>query len=708
MKNLTLTILFVLFFFICNFAQTPTPTPSANDENDVVKVSTSIVQLDAVVTDKKGNPVNNLTAEDFEILQDGKPQKITNFSYISRIIDSTATEHTLVPKQDKKNQVPPVSFRPKEIGRVITFIVDDDISSFSGIEAAKAGLEKFVKEQMLPTDVVAIYQTRGGSSLLQQYTSDKSRLLQIIKKIRWFPSKGIGGVNDGDYETIQNNASEKEQDKKQREAIEELRKNKNVTGIFGVIKYAINGLKQTGGRKIIFLLSDSLPLISTREEGMTLSDSYSLANDLVEFANRSSVTINTIDSRGLTNPSIIDASSDIEGIARKDGQTLTSTLLARRTQEDNRRRSGLAYLANETGGKFYENMNFLDVPIKKVLDSEKGYYLLAYEPDDETFNGKKFHKIQIKLKRDDLVVNSRSGFYGITDEEIRPKPRTENGELYNALTAPLPNADLNIRLSAYFANNPNKGNFIHALLYIDGKDITFLDEPGNTKKVVFDIVAVTLSEKNEVIDDKNQTATVHIPLDKVEDVRRDGLIYSIDVPVKKDGTYTFRTALRDQAAKRLGSSSQIIDVPNLSKNRLLMSGLMVSGVDSNGNLLPTESGDRAFSSVVSPSIAAIRQFKRNSVVAYTYTLYNAKPDTASNLPKLTVQTNLYYDGKMFSEGQPQPAEIGKQPDLNRINDFGYLKLNSEIPKGDYVLQIIIKDLTTNQITSQWIDFEVVE
>lgn len=708
MKHFIFTVFLTLLFVLSVFAQKPTPTPPNNDENDVVKISTNIVQLDAIVTDKKGNPINNLTAEAFEILQDGKPQKITNFSYISRAGDSATTEQTLAPKQNQKSQIPPVSFRPKEIGRVITFIVDDGnwASTQLGMIAAKEGLEKFVKEQMQPNDVVAIYRTRAGASLLQQYTSDKGQLLQVIKKIRWFPPGGpvsnIKGSNDeaeiGGRLKVNGQTSERTEDKDKLEKLMDFTREKQSFGIFGTLRYVIKGLYPQSGRKIVFLLSNSL-------QNRT-SDSDRLIKETAALANRASVVINSIDINGVSIPGMIGAMAEVEGAARVNGEKTTNTFVSDVNNEANSQ-SGLSLIASETGGKFYHDTNFLDVPIEKALKLEKGYYLLAYEPEDETFKGKNFHKIQVKLKRDDLQVSSRSGFYGITDEEIRPKPRTEDGELYYALTAPIPNADLNMRLSAYFANNPTKGNFIRALLYIDGKDITFLDEPGNTKKVVFDMVAVTLNEKNEVIDDTNRTATVHIPIDRVEEVRRDGLVYSVNVPVKKDGLYTFRTALRDTAAKRLGSSSQIIEVPNLSKNKLLISGLIISGIDSKGNLLPTESGESAFSSVVSQSIAAIRKFKRNSVVAYTYTLYNAKPE-AANLPKLTVQTNLYYDGKIYAEGQPQPADIGKQADLNRINDFGYLKLNAEIPTGDYVLQVIIKDLTTNQTTSQWIDFEVVE
>jgi VWFA-related protein len=707
MKPHIFTTFLILILPLSIFAQTPIPPPRPDEENDVVKISTSLVQFDAVVTDKKGNPITALTAEDFEIFQDGKLQKITNFSYISRIIDSASTEQT-EKKIDKKNQIPPISFRPKEVGRVITFVVDDGswASTMVGMIAARQGLGKFVKEQMLPNDLVAIYQTRAGSSRFQQYTSDKTRLLQIIRQIRWMPPGGpvanvTGSNNEQEPGGLKVNGSQSEsaRDKEIRERMMDFTREKQSFGLLGTLNYVIKGLYPVSGRKLVFLLSDSLP-------NLTL-DSEKRIKETAILANRASVVINSIDVRGLTNPSIIEAGTDVEGVARVGGQAITSTFV-NGVVKDAERQSGLSLVADETGGKFYQNMNNLDVPIEKALKSEKGYYLLAYEPEDETFKGKNYHKISIKLKRDDLQISSRSGFYGVADKELRPKPRTTDSELYYALTAPLPNADLNIRLSAYFANNRQKGNFIRALLYIDGKDITFLDEPGNTKKVVFDMVAVTLNEKNEVIDDTNRTATVHIPIDRVEEVRRDGLIYSVDVPVKKDGLYTFRTAVRDTTAKRLGSSSQIIEVPNLSKNKLLISGLMISGLDGKGQILPTESGESAFSSVVSPAIAAIRKFKRNSIAAYSYTLYNANPDVTTKLPNLTVQTKLYYDGKIISEGQPQPADIGKQTDLSRINDFGYLKLNAEIPTGDYILQIIIRDLTTNQITSQWIDFEVVE
>src|SRR5438128_9713741 len=62
--------------------QTPQPTQPADDD-EVVRITTSLVQTDVVVTDKDGRQITDLKPEDFEILENGKPQNITNFSYVS-------------------------------------------------------------------------------------------------------------------------------------------------------------------------------------------------------------------------------------------------------------------------------------------------------------------------------------------------------------------------------------------------------------------------------------------------------------------------------------------------------------------------------------------------------------------------------------------------------------------------------------------------
>src|SRR5687767_13907346 len=190
MNKISCVFLTVLFFAftIPVLTQTPKPLPTPIEDDDVVKITTKLVQFDAVVTDKNGNQIKDLKADDFEILQDGKPQTITNFSYVNTESLAQSSQVTTV-KNGKSVVSPPLPVRPGNTGRIITFIVDDGncAASLVGMTATREALEKFIVEQMQPSDLVAIYQTRGGTSLLQQYTSDKSQLMSVARKIRWYP-----------------------------------------------------------------------------------------------------------------------------------------------------------------------------------------------------------------------------------------------------------------------------------------------------------------------------------------------------------------------------------------------------------------------------------------------------------------------------------------------------------------------------------------
>lgn len=716
-KPFTSLLLLSLMFSVLVFSHRVQAQQTPQEQDDVVRITSNLVQIDAVITDKDGNQVTDLTSDDFEIYQDGKTQKITDFSYINTETGTKSVSAATAKGDKKKSLTLPVRIRPNNAGRILTFIVDDGNCDASqiGIVAAKEALDKFVKEQMQPNDLIAVYQTRNGSSLLQQYTSDKTRLQQVIRKIRWYPPLGVCDIGSGGFFEPARSSSalirddkytfESAETRKQRERNEEFISSNQVIGATGVMRYVIGGLERMPGRKTVFFMSDGIT-IQDRDGGTNRA--YDVMREVVDSANRASVTFHTIDVRGLLDPSAILAEDEVLPDSPTDEIQQTRS---QRQSDFIKSQNGLVYLSYGTGGRFYQNMNFLDVAVRRALNLEKGFYVLAYEPDDETFKGKEFHNILVKVKRSGLSVRSRRGFYGITDEEKTRsvKRRTGDSELYDAIIAPLPNAGLNLRTTAFFGNTAAEGDFVRSLTHIDGKDITFVNDPSGMKRAVFDVVAVTLNEKNEVVDEFNRTHTIKLEERGVPIVKQSGYVYTADVPIKKSGGYTFRIAIRDASGKMLGSASQFIEAPDLKKGKFYLSGLTVSGVDANGKFV-SPSGvkiENAFAPVISTAVPAVRRFSRNSVLAYSYTIYNAQTDKATNQPKLTVKYNLYRDGQMFVEGKPQPAQLEQQTDLTRINDYGYLRLNQNLQPGDYAVQIIVTDTLKNQTTSQWIDFEVV-
>src|ERR1044071_9620161 len=173
---------------------TQTQSPPDVDSQDVVKITTSLVQVDAVVM-KDGKQVTDLQAGDFEIFEDGKPQPITNFSYISNVPNARAGAAAAPPAKTKDKTTPPIPpavARPQDVRRTIALVIDDLGMSSQSISDARRQARKFVSEQLEPNDLVAIIHTSGEVGALQQFTTDRRGLYNAIDRLGWYPCSRAG------------------------------------------------------------------------------------------------------------------------------------------------------------------------------------------------------------------------------------------------------------------------------------------------------------------------------------------------------------------------------------------------------------------------------------------------------------------------------------------------------------------------------------
>jgi len=325
-----------VFAFVAVFSQVRGQTTQPTPDTDVVKITTKLVQLDVLVTDKDGRQVKGLKAQDFEVFQDGKPQKITNLTYIDRAPQTTERISTVISNSQAANTVPPPRITPAEARRIITFVVDDDPDDcqlkVADISSVRVGIEKFVREQMESTDLVAIYRTRLGSGLLQQYTNDKNLLLKIARGIKYTlpppyclsPDKPLSEI--GMYRSGGSNwfsivpASYSPIPQPTPPAQKPLYGNvyDKINSKLGVLRYANNGLSKLQGRKTVIVLSHNMPVVS--EEKNILLDNVSVLSDLIEYANRSSVAIYTVYTPGINIP-MVEARDYISGVKSNVGST---------------------------------------------------------------------------------------------------------------------------------------------------------------------------------------------------------------------------------------------------------------------------------------------------------------------------------------------------------------------------------------------------
>jgi VWFA-related protein len=569
----------------------PTPPPPVPGDEDVVRITANLVQVDAVVTDKKGQQVTDLSDQDFEVFEDGRPQKITNLSYVSLKSPTSEVRPPATTSTNYKFAPPvPVHLRPEQVNRTIALVVDDLGLSFESTVYVRQALKKFVDEQMRPGDLAAIVRTRAGTGALQQFTADKRLLYAAIDRLRWDPSgtghlsafapislDPLARLSSRAGDSIPGNAPAFGQGGN---GDEQFRQDIFSVGTLGALKYVVQGMRSLPGRKCVVLMSDGITIFRplTREspggsgdQGSSGGARQSRDEDtprvvdalrkLTDFANRSSVVVYAMDARGLQTlgASAADNSNDMSTDAFEGA--ITDRNVAFLNSQD-----GLNYLARQTGGFFIHDTNDLAGGIAKALDDQKGYYLIGYRPDETTFDAaghRNFHHLAVKVKRPGLKVRNRTGFYGVTDDEIRAVPRSSEQQMLEALLSPFSSGDVHLRLTSLFGRDAKGGSVMRALLHIDGRDLSFSELPDGWHQLSFEILAVTFGESGSIADKLGRTETMRVREDQYRLAQQQGLIYTINVPIQKAGAYQLRIAVRDTDSKRVGAASQFVEVPDL-------------------------------------------------------------------------------------------------------------------------------------------------
>jgi VWFA-related protein len=156
------------------------------EENFKIRVSVDEVRIDAVVLNWRGRQITDLTAEDFEIYQDGKKQEIISAVYLNEQASQPDSRAPLIsapaPSRDR-------------IRKTILFLVDDLSMGFVNLHHTRMGLKNFVEKQMQPGDLVGILRTSLGSGPL--FSSDKRQLLAAIEDIQWGTPQAIASCGPG-------------------------------------------------------------------------------------------------------------------------------------------------------------------------------------------------------------------------------------------------------------------------------------------------------------------------------------------------------------------------------------------------------------------------------------------------------------------------------------------------------------------------------
>src|SRR5688572_2716615 len=330
------------------------PSLAQTQSDDVVRITTNLVQIDAVVT-KNGKPIKDLKAEDFEIFEDGRRQVITSFAYVSNVTNN-ARALAEPGTASSKNPNAPADFEspspsPTEIPRRrIALVVDDYGLSAQSMAEVKRQLRKFIDKQLDPNDLIAIIRTSCGRRELPRFRNDRSLINQAWEQVNWNECSRVGA-----------------------KTMPRAGLNANVGCAIASFEQSISSLRailaalaQVPGRKSMIIFSDDMPLRENEKivrggSVLQVDDSKSeeahsyntRSRRLAELAIRSSVVMYGVDAGGVqvTGMTAADATAS-PNISGSEGNRVFTRELRERSKLIQSRRDGASMIAKEPAGSW--------------------------------------------------------------------------------------------------------------------------------------------------------------------------------------------------------------------------------------------------------------------------------------------------------------------------------------------------------------------
>ncbi len=676
--------------------------PAQQDQDEVINVDTALVQLHAVVTDRKGHIIDNLKQEDFAVSENGTPQEIKFFS-LEKIQSrhANATTANAAPSVAPAAPVAPISPRALPARTVVLFVDTLHLSPVS-LARAKQQLRQFVDEQLTDNDLVAIIVPTGSLGILQQFMRDRARLKYAIDKISPFQptpslfspylaakvlsddSKALNVaiqvlVGEGYMIASPESAASYARARAQQILGEEINFRRATLLTLKAVSERLASMK---GQRIIAYISDGFTLADSGG-GAERQDSTAATSRAV----RAGVVIYTFNSKGLSAPVESQASTSLPM------DSIDFIDYMNRSESD--QKDILSVLADETGGRAYLNRNDLHNLLNDMLEENRAYYSLAYYPQDDK-DKKKFRKIKVQIRNHpEYSVRVQNGYQPAVEQKTEVAA-TPQQALLQAMLAPLPATAIGVTATTNFLARADDDAQATLQIHIDGDSFQYPTHEQN-HLLQCELAVVVLDSRGQIANSfSEQIKAVFTPA-QLAAARRNGFRYDKRLNLKA-GLYQVRVGVREESSGSMGTATSWLEVPDLGNRKLALSGLFFGqGRQKDAPAGTLAAGEKRGTQpkLMTGQIA----FKNGDIVFYRFVVYNITPVDGLLKVEISQGDALVYAG----DWQPLSSRIMRN-DSKGIEAGGQFK--ATLPPGIYTLRVSVKDSHSKKLVQQMVDFEV--
>jgi VWFA-related protein len=648
----------------------PTPPPEPAGQPPITfRAEVNYVEVDARVVDGQGAFVPNLTAADFQVLEDGKPQKVDAFTFVN--IPVERQPRPLFAKtpieSDVANNV--VGYD----GRVYVLVLDDQHTHPLRSVRTKAAARRFVERYIGANDVAAVVYTSGRSDIAQEFTNSQRRLLNAVDK---FIGRKLRSSTLERLEEEQRTRGLRQQGDRVDDPFDQERAFTARTTLDSLRNLSNYLAGVSGRRKAIIYFSEGIDYdiydIFATSGGS--SAVIQASRDAAAAATRGNVAIYGIDPRGLG--ALGDEMIEVQDLPNDPSLNLGATSF---TNELQRSQDSLRVLSSETGGFAIVNQNDLNAAFERVVEDNSRYYLLGYYSSNERRDGR-FRKIEVKVSRPGVTVRSRKGYVaarGRSDDKNDPKMPPE---LRAALASPLPASGMPMVLNAaVFKGGAGKGAVVLSTL-IGGRDLPLVEKDGTFNNAL-EIVVTAADYTGKQFPGDRATLNLALKPDSVPRLRAAGfrILNQIDLA---PGRYQLRVAARESNTGRAGSVVYDLDVPDYSKEKLVVSGLAITSASA--GFVPTARPKDPLAKMLPGPMTTHRDFVVGDEIALFAEVYDNTDKAAHKVEIVASLRSEGGDAVFTTREERDSSELAGGP-----GGYGFVARVplKEVPPGLYVLRV---------------------
>ena len=638
-----------------------TPAPAAT-----FRVQVDAIELDAFVTDAQGNPVTGLTAADFQILEDGKPQTITSFSLVNIPIER------LERPRARRAIEPDVQTNDRGDGRVYVFALDEVGTEYA--LRTRAFLRGFIERRFAANDMAAVFFMGLQSNVeAQPFTNSPRLLLAAIDKFSgWYPTEETPTLPPRSMAAPASRAPPP--DAPNLEA--HLSDRRRMSSLQDVVE-AIASVHGRG--KALLLISGGLPKDIFRAidyRGGVLSAKEESAHAAVMAATRGNVTIYPIDPRGLTP----GGSADEDEASLPD---VTSDAPERNGLGAMDDRSSLSTLAQATGGFALTNSNSFESALDRIVRENSTYYLIGFTSTNDRRDGR-YRRLRIRVNRPGLQVRSRDGYLALLkNERVAAGPTAIpaiSAPVSSALVSPLAVGDVPLRVFAAPYRDTSKNAVVAITAEIDAASLDLTQQDGVFKGHL-EVAFAATDTRNKTFGGEHHSVNLALKPETYDFAKRQGLRVLAEIHLPP-GRYQLRLAAGSPSSKA-GSVMYDLTVPDFKREPLMLSGISFA-LPSASNPSTLRLKDPLRDRLPGP-VTAAREFTEDNTLALFSEVYENLKNAPAHTVDLRVELRSEDDRVVRTANlQRSSAEPQDKPGVYRFTVELPLK---DVGAGRYIVHV---------------------